>query len=89
MILCSEVGTNRATNNKSPLWPTLFSLLANPILTCDLASAIHSAFDLRRRNTPVFSLFLPMVSSKKKIVAVLLMPSIFVFNQVLRLSVLA
>ena len=55
MILCSEVGTNRATNNKSSLWPTLFSLLANPIPTCDLASAIHSAFDLRLMRSTEYS----------------------------------
>ena len=47
-ILCSDIGTSRALNKNSELWKSLLSIIQYPFDTIDLASAIYSAFDLRR-----------------------------------------
>ena len=47
-ILCSDIGTSRALNKKSELWKSLFTFIQYPLDHVDLASAIYSAFDLRR-----------------------------------------
>ena len=47
-ILCSDIGTSRVLNKKSELWKSLLSIIQYPFDTIDLASAIYSAFDLRR-----------------------------------------
>ncbi|KAK8891276.1 hypothetical protein M9Y10_028484 [Tritrichomonas musculus] len=55
IILCSEVGTNRATNIKSSLWESLLSVLQTPLKSVDLASAIHTAFELRLMRSTEYS----------------------------------
>ncbi len=35
-------------NEKSDFWPTLFTLLNNPVINCNLSSAIKLGNDLRR-----------------------------------------
>jgi len=54
-VICSEVGTFRALNSKSNLWKSLFAMLENPHPHADLASAIHTAFDLRRMRSTEYS----------------------------------
>ena len=52
ILLCSEVGTLNALNEKSNIWATLFTLLKNPVNNCNLSSAIKLSYDLRKiRNT--------------------------------------
>ena len=48
IIICSDVGTIYALSNKSTLYDSLFSALQKPVQNPDLASAIHTAFDLGR-----------------------------------------
>ena len=48
ILVCSEVGTLNALNEKSDFWPTLFTILNNPVINCNLSSAIKLAYDLRR-----------------------------------------
>ncbi|KAK8841092.1 hypothetical protein M9Y10_027933 [Tritrichomonas musculus] len=54
IVLCSQLKTSYALAERSQLWDSLFSVLQNihPSLHhSDLASAIHTAFDLRRMRT--------------------------------------
>ena len=48
ILVCSEIGTLNALNEKSDFWPTLFTILNNPVINCNLSSAIKLAYDLRR-----------------------------------------
>ena len=48
IIICSDVGTLYALSNKSSLYDSLFSALQKPSTNTDLASAIHTVFDLGR-----------------------------------------
>ena len=52
ILLCSEIGTLNALNEKSDFWATLFTILNYPVVNCNLSSAIKLAYGLRRvRNT--------------------------------------
>ena len=48
ILICSEIGTINALNEKSDFWSTLFTLLSNPVVNCNLTSAIKLAYELRR-----------------------------------------
>ena len=48
ILICSEMGTLNALNEKSEFWTTLFTVLNNPVINCNLSSAIKLAYDLRR-----------------------------------------
>ena len=48
ILICSEIGTLNALNEKSDFWPTLFTILNNPVINCNLSSAIKLGYDLRR-----------------------------------------
>ena len=48
ILVCSELGTLNALNEKSDFWTTLFTILNNPVINCNLSSAIKLAYDLRR-----------------------------------------
>jgi len=54
-VLCSEVGTFRALSPNSNIWKSLFVMLENPNRHADLASAIHTAFDLRRMRSTEYT----------------------------------
>lgn len=47
-VLCSEVRTLHALDQKSSIWESLFSLLERPVQKSDLASAINTAYDIKR-----------------------------------------
>ena len=47
-VVCSEIGTISALSCKSTIFESLFSILQSPTRNTDLASAIHTAFDLQR-----------------------------------------
>ena len=52
IVLCSEIPSLRIFNDKSPIWPSLFNCIAeNYSENCDLESAIHTAYDIRRMRT--------------------------------------
>ena len=48
ILLCSEMRTLSVLNEKSDFWSTLFTLLNNPVVNCNLTSAVKLAYDLRR-----------------------------------------
>ena len=48
ILLCSEIGTLNALNEKSFFWSSLFTILSYPVINCNLSSAIKLAYDLRR-----------------------------------------
>ena len=48
ILICSQIGTLNALNEKSEFWTTLFTLLNNPVINCNLSSSIKLAYDLRR-----------------------------------------
>ena len=57
-ILCSNLSSVRAINPKSTLWDSLISILAHPCSKSDLASAIESAFDLKRMRSSEYTSYL-------------------------------
>lgn len=57
-ILCSNISTVRAINPKSILWDSLLSILAHPCSKSDLASAIETAFDLKRMRPSDYTSYL-------------------------------
>ena len=48
ILLCSEIGTLNALNEKSKFWASLFTILRNPVINCNLSSAIKLSYDLRK-----------------------------------------
>ena len=57
IILCSELPTFAALNEKSKLWEALYQSLSNPINNADLLSALQTSYDLKRiknNNFPSF-----------------------------------
>ena len=56
-ILCSDISTNRALNNKSPLWESLLSIINSPCTMTDLGSAIECVYDLNRMRTKQYTKF--------------------------------
>ena len=61
-VLCSEVGTLYALNQKSSIWESLFSLLERPVPKSDLASAINTAYDIKRMRSKDYSSFLFIIT---------------------------
>ena len=51
IILCSDISTNVALNQKSDIWNSLFYFLNKTNSFSDLASAIHAAYDIFRIST--------------------------------------
>ena len=47
-ILCLNLSTVKAINQKSILWDSLLSILTHPCSKSNLASAIETVFDLKR-----------------------------------------
>ena len=58
IVLCSELPTFTALNEKSKLWELLFQCLSNPITNADLLSTLQTAFDLKRIRSNNFPSFL-------------------------------
>ena len=57
IILCSELPTFAALNEKSKLWEVLYQCLSNPINNADLLSTLQTSYDLKRiknNNFPSF-----------------------------------
>lgn len=48
ILICSEIGTINALNEKSDFWSTLFTIFNNPVVNCNLSSALKLAYELRR-----------------------------------------
>ncbi|KAK8835984.1 hypothetical protein M9Y10_040181 [Tritrichomonas musculus] len=75
IVLCSNVPSNVALNKKSDVWSALFSHFSKSMPSnCDLESAIHAAYDIKRmrKNDCTNLLFvltdgIYMFSRKKKI----------------------
>ena len=57
-VLCSNISSVRALNSKSLLWESLFYKLSSPCLKSDLASAIETAFDIKRMRSFQYTSYL-------------------------------
>ena len=58
IVLCSELQTFTALNEKSKLWELLYQCLSNPITNADLLSTLQTVFDLKRIRSNNFPSFL-------------------------------
>lgn len=59
IVLCSETQSIRLLSDKSPFWPSLFTCISQSISDyCNLESAIHASYDIRRMRSTDAASFL-------------------------------
>ena len=67
IVVCSEMSTSTALDDKSDIWGTIYSLLLPPKMITDLASAINAAFEINnlRRIDCTNLIFVIIILQKK------------------------